>query len=72
MEAEKLRILIWKMLIKSFYKFTFCKMIKGFLEDAEVGLIDRAQGSDPTKREYYWMRTFKTLYPGGLNIESDY
>ena len=25
---------------------------KGFLEDVEVGLIDRTQGSDPTKREY--------------------
>ena len=28
--------------------------------------------SDPTKREYYWMRTLKTLYPDGLNLESDY
>ena len=45
---------------------------KGFLEDVEVRLIDKAQGSDPTKREYYWMRTLKTLHPDGLNIESDY
>ena len=45
---------------------------KGFLEDVEVRLIDKTQGSDPTKREYYWMRTLKTLYPDGLNIESDY
>ena len=34
---------------------------KGFLEDVEVRLIDKAQGSDPAKREYYWMRTLKTL-----------
>ena len=45
---------------------------KGFLEDVEVRLIDKTQGSDPTKREYYWMRTLKTLYPDGLNIENDY
>ena len=38
----------------------------------EVRLIDETQGSDPNKREFYWMRTLKTLYPDGLNIESDY
>ena len=26
---------------------------KGFLEDAEVRLIYKTQGSDPSKREYY-------------------
>ena len=45
---------------------------KGFLEDVEVRLINETQGSDPTKREYYWMRTLKILYPDGLNVESDY
>ena len=45
---------------------------KGFLEDVEVILIDKTQGSDPSKRKYYWMRTLKTLYPDGLNVESDY
>ena len=45
---------------------------KGFLEDVEVKLIDKTQGSDPTKPEYYWMKTLTTLYPDGLNIESDY
>ena len=45
---------------------------KGFLEDVEVRLIDKTEGCDPTKREYYWMRTLKTLYPYGLNTESDY
>ena len=45
---------------------------KGFLEDVEVRLIDKTQGSDPTKREYYWMRTIKTLHTDGLNIERDY
>ena len=45
---------------------------KGFLEDADVRLIDNRQESDTTKREYCWMRTLKTLYPDGLNIGSDY
>ena len=31
-----------------------------FLEDVEVTLIDKTQASDPTKREYYWMRTLKS------------
>ena len=44
----------------------------GFLGDVEVTLIDKTQASDPTKREYYWMATLKTLYPDGLNLESDY
>ena len=44
----------------------------GFLEDVEVTLIYKTQASDLTKRKYYWMRTLKTLYPDGLNLESDY
>ena len=61
------------MLNKCFYKSISCRMItKVFLEDVEFTLIDKTQGSDPTKRECYWMRTLKTLYPDGVNIESDY
>ena len=45
---------------------------KGFLKEVEVRLIDKTQGSDPTKREFYWIRILKTLYTDGLNIESDY
>ena len=44
---------------------------QGFLKDVEVRLIDKTQASDPTKREFYRMRTLGTLYPDGLNIESD-
>ena len=44
----------------------------GFLEDLEGRLIDKTQASDPTKREYYWMRTLKTLHPDGLNLEKNY
>ena len=44
----------------------------GFLEDVEFRLIGMTQGSDHIKREQYWMRTLKTLYPDDLKIESDY
>ena len=32
---------------------------KGLLEDFEVKVIDKRQGSDPTKQEYYCIRTLK-------------
>ena len=44
----------------------------GFLEDVKVTLIYKTQAADPTKREYYFIRTLKTLYPDGWNLECDY
>ena len=35
-----------------------------------VTLIDKTDGSDPTKQETFWMRVLKTLVPYGLNIEN--
>lgn len=35
-------------------------------------LTNKTQASDPTKREFYWIRTLGTLYTRGLNIESDF
>ena len=40
-----------------------------FLKDVSVTLIDKMDGSDPKKREDYWMKTLKTMAPYGLNIE---
>ena len=48
-KQENPRVIIWKLLNKYIYKVTFCKMIKDFLEDVQVRLIDKALGSDPTK-----------------------
>ena len=45
---------------------------QGFLKYVEVRLMDKTQISDPTKGEFCWMGTLRTLYPDGLNIESDY
>ena len=42
----------------------------GFLEDVSITLIDKTDGSDPTKRETFWMHTLKTLAPYGLNVEN--
>ena len=32
---------------------------QGFGKDFDVWLIDKTQASDPTKKEFYWMRTLK-------------
>ena len=40
----------------------------GFLNDVSVTLIDKMNGSDPKKREDYWMKTSKIIAPYGLNI----
>ena len=42
----------------------------GFLEDMSISLIDKTDGSYPTKRETFLMHTLKTLTPYGLNIEN--
>ena len=32
-----------------------------------ITLIDKTDGSDPTRREEYWRRVLKTVTPYGLN-----
>ena len=39
----------------------------GFLEDCSITLIDKTDGSDPTRREEYWRRVLKTVTLYGLN-----
>ena len=41
----------------------------GFLNDVSVTLIDKTDGSDPKKRENYWMNILRTIEPHGLNME---
>ena len=41
----------------------------GFLNDVSVTLIDKTVFEDPTKREDFWIQTFKTKAPLGLNVE---
>ena len=40
----------------------------GFLVDVEVSINDKNQDPELTKREYYWMRTLKTLYFDGFSL----
>ena len=39
-----------------------------FLEDCSTILIDKRDGSDPTRREEYWRRVLKIVTPYGLNM----
>ena len=39
-----------------------------FLDDVSLTLIDKTGGSNPTKRENYWMRSFKEFAPYGLSV----
>ena len=41
-----------------------------FLDDVSITLIDKTDGSNPIKRENYWMQTLKTYAPYGLVVES--
>ena len=61
--------------MKNVYKNIFAAILKVrditvFLEDVSITLIDKTDGSDPTKRETFWMHTLKTLAPYGLNVEN--
>ena len=38
------------------------------LDDVSITLNDKTDGSNPTKRENYWMRTLKTYASYGLNV----
>ena len=44
----------------------------GLQSDCEIILIDKTDPTDPTRREYFWMRKLKTVAPFGLNIDEGY
>ena len=39
----------------------------GFLQDCSITLIDKTDGSDPTRREECWRVVLKTVNPYRLN-----
>ena len=41
----------------------------GLVTNCEITLTDKTDSSDPTRREYFWIRLLKTYYRLGLNIE---
>ena len=44
----------------------------GLISNCEITLIDKTDPSDPTRREFFWMRVLKTIAPLGLNIDESY
>ena len=40
-----------------------------FLNGCSVRLIDKTDGTDPTRREEYWRKVLKTVAPFGLNTK---
>ena len=42
------------------------------MNDCEIILIDKTDSSNPTRREFFWMRLLKTIALLGLNIDEGY
>ena len=57
---------------KSLHEHVLSDSHQSFEEDVSIYLIDKTDPSDPHKREYYWMRTLKTIAPFGLKTEETY
>ena len=57
---------------KSLHEHFLSDSHQSFEEDVSICLIDKTDPSDPHKREYYWMRTLKTIASFGLNTEETY
>ena len=44
----------------------------GLIHDCEITFTDKTDPTNPTRREFFWMRVLKTLAPLGLDEGSDY
>ena len=42
------------------------------MNDCEIIFIGKTDSSDPTRREFFWMRVLKTIVPLGINIDEGY
>ena len=40
--------------------------------DCKIIFVDKTDSSDPTRREFLWMRVFKTMPPLRRNIDEGY
>ena len=57
---------------KSLHEHFLSDSHQNFEKDVSICLIDKTDSSDLHKREYYWMRTLKTIASFGLNTEETY
>ena len=59
---------LWYIYIYIFlYIYIYINDRNNLLEDCNITLIDKTDGSDPIRREEYWRRVLKTVTPYGLN-----
>ena len=43
------------------------------MNDCEITLLDKTDSSDPTRREFFWVRVLTTIVaPLGININKGY
>ena len=57
---------------QSFHNHFLREDHNGLLADAEITLIDKTDGADPTRRERYWIHKLMTRHPNGLNVDESY
>ena len=50
------------------YKHFESEKYTEFLDDVSLTLIDKTGGSNPTKRENYWMQSLKEFAPYSLSV----
>ena len=55
-----------------FHQHFLCDGHNGLMDDSEIIFIDKTNPSDPTRREFFWMRVLKNIVPLGLNIDEGY
>ena len=51
------------------YKHFESEVHTEFLDDVSTTLVAKTDGSNPAKRENYWMRALKIFAPYGLIVE---
>ena len=56
---------------KLFHQHFLSEGHHGLANNFEISLIDKTDSSDPTRREFFWIRLLKTYHPLGLNIEEE-
>ena len=53
------------------YKHFESECHSDFRDNVSVIIIDRTDGSNPTKRLTCWMQTLRTIAPYGLSLKND-
>ena len=57
---------------KYFHQHILSDDTNGLMNDCEIIFKDKTDSSNPTRREFFWMRVLETIVPLGLNIDECY